>query len=133
MQLDILAHRQVGGPAGVFLGDVGDGPKLVRLQQAVGNANAHHEERQRLPFSVFAADYADAVALGVHAPPAEICAQPFRRDGIEAFAGELADVVKAFPRILLPLKALDPLCLRLFVSVTAFAIGFLGHKKTHRQ
>ena len=117
MQLDVLPDRQVGGSAGVFLGDVGDGSKLVGMQQAVGNADAHHEEGQRLPFSVLAADHADAVALGVHAPPAEICSQPFGRDGIEAFAGKLADVVKAFPRILLPLQALDPLRLRFFNCV----------------
>ena len=109
VQLDILAHRQVGGSAGVFLGDVGDGSQLVRMEQAVGNADTHHEEGQRLPFPVFPADHAGAVALGVHTPPAEICAQPFRGDGIEAFAGELADVIQAFPGILLPLQPLHPL------------------------
>ena len=83
--------------------------KLVGMKQAVGNADAHHEERQRLAFAVLPADHAGAVALRVNAPPAEISAQPLGSDGIEAFAGELADVVEAFPRILLALQALDPL------------------------
>ena len=62
-----------------------------------------------LPFAVLSADHANAVALGVHAPPAEIGPQPLGRDGVEALAGEPADVVKAFPRVLLPLQPFDPL------------------------
>ena len=127
MQLDVLPYRQVGGSAGIFLGNVGDGSQLVGMKQAVGNADAHHEIRQRLAFSVLAADHADAVSLRVHAPPAEICAQPFGSDGVEALTGELADVVEAFPGILLPLQPFDPL--RSSVSVTAFAIRFWATKK----
>ena len=109
VQLDILAHRQVSGCARIFLGDVGDGSQLVSMEQAVRNTDAHHEEREGLPFSVLAADHAHSITLGVNAPPAEICAQPFGRDGVEAFAGELADIVEPFPGIFLALQALDPL------------------------
>ena len=112
VQLNVLPHSEVGASTGIFLGDVGNGSQLVRVKQAIGNADPHHEERQRLAFAVLAADHSGAVPLRVHAPPAEICAQPFRRDGIEAFAGELADVVEAFPGILLPLQPLDPLRFR---------------------
>ena len=121
---------EVGGSAGIFLGDVGDGSELVRMEQAVGDADAHHEEWQCLAFAVLAADHSGAVPLRVHAPPAEVCAQPFGRDGIEAFAGELADVVEPFPGILFPLQPLDPLCFR-FCRCSCHRI--FGHKKTHRQ
>jgi len=89
----------------------------VRMEQAVRNANPHHEEGQRLPFSVLAPDDSNAIALRVHAPPAEICTQPLGRDRIESFAGELADVIEAFPRILFPLQPLDPLRFRFRNSI----------------
>src|SRR5258708_7561333 len=37
VQLDILPHRQVGRPARIFLGHTGDGSKLMRMKQAIGD------------------------------------------------------------------------------------------------
>ena len=60
------------------------------------------------------AGYARAVSLGVNAPPAEIGADPFRRDGVESLAGKAADFLQAFPWILRALQALDALCFGFF-------------------
>ena len=110
MQLNILADGEVGDSVGVTAGEVGDRPQLVRSHHAVGNADAHHEALQRAAHAALAAGDARAVALGVNAPPAEVGADPFGGNGIEAFAGEAADFVQAFPRILCALQALDSLC-----------------------
>ena len=53
----------------------------MREQQAVGNADAHHEVRSGLPFAARAADDSGAVALRVDAPGTEVGPEPLRRDG----------------------------------------------------
>ena len=80
VQLNVLPHREIGDAAGVAAGEVGDGSQLVRSQQAVGNANSHHEERQRQSLAVLAANHSHAVALRVDAPPAEVGSNPLRRN-----------------------------------------------------
>ena len=116
MQLDVLANRDVGNSARKTAGKARDGSELVRGEQAVRNPDTNHEARHRLPFPAFAPDYAGSVALRVDAPPAEVRAQPFRRDGIESVARETANLLEAFPGILLPLQALDSLRFRFLVS-----------------
>ena len=51
---------------------------LVRGEQAVGHADAHHEVLGGLAFAVGAAGDAEAVALGVDAPPLEVETRPTR-------------------------------------------------------
>ena len=114
MQLDVLTHGQVGGSARVLFGDISDRAQLVRLQQSVRNTDAHHEIRERLPFPVLAADHSRPISLGVHAPPAEIGADPFGRDRAKTLAGKPPDFVKALPRVLLAFQSLDPLRFRFF-------------------
>ncbi len=109
MQLNILAHGDVRDAAAVFFREARDGADLFAAQEAVGNANTHHEKRQGLAFAVFAAGHAEAVALGVNAPGTEIGAGPFRGDGIETVAGELLNLVEMVPGVLGALEALDAL------------------------
>src|SRR5580692_5340915 len=93
------------------------------IKNAVGDADAKHEAGQCLALAAFSADHTGAVSLRVNAPPAEIGAQPFGRNGIEASSREASNLVERFPRVLLPLQSLDPLCLRLFYRFS------LCHKK----
>ena len=72
VQLDVLPDGEIGHAAPVPLGQVGNGPHLVRGQRAVRDADADHEVRRRLAFPAFTADRADAIALAVDAPPAEV-------------------------------------------------------------
>jgi hypothetical protein len=123
--LNILPHGDVGNASRVLLRQIGDSAQLVRLQQPIRNADAHHEIRQGLPFSVFTAHHSGAVALRVHAPPAEVSADPLGRNRIETLAGKAADFIQALPRVLLSLQAFDALRFRLFDRIC--------HKKTHRQ
>ena len=115
VELDVLTGGDVGEIAGVLLGDVGDDAELVRGEEAVGEADAHHEELGGLAFAAGAAGDADAVALGVDAPPLEVEAGPLGEDGVAALAGELADLVPGVPGVLRELEALG-----------ALGLGFLG-------
>ena len=74
------------------------------------------KKRHCLAFTAFAPDHAGSVALRVDAPPAEVRAQPFRRDGVKPVARETANLIEAFPGILLPLQTLDSLRFRFLVS-----------------
>src|SRR5208282_1849530 len=104
-----LAYGEVGDSVSVLAGQVGDGEKLAGGHDAVGNADPHHEALQGAAHATLAPGDAGAVALRINAPPAKIRSDPFRRDGIESFAGEAANLVKALPRVLGPLQALDSL------------------------
>src|SRR5713101_2027162 len=86
----------------------------MRLEQAVGNADAEHEVRQSLPFAALSADNARAIPLRVNAPPAEIRAQPLGWDRLKALTREPTDFLEAIPGILFPLQPLDSLRFRLF-------------------
>src|ERR1700688_3628967 len=109
MQLNVLANGDVRDAAAVFFREVRDGAHLLAAHQAVGNTDAHHKKRHGLAFAIFAANYADAVALGVNAPGTKIGAQPFGRNGIESGAGELLDLIEMVPGIFGTLEALDAL------------------------
>src|SRR5437763_7232201 len=112
MKLDVLPHSQVSCAPCVLLGHSGNSSELVGLQQAIRNSDSHHEVRQSFAFAIPPADDAGSVALGVHAPPAEIRAQPLRRDRTESLAREPADLVEALRRVLLALQPFDSLRIR---------------------
>src|SRR6202035_1462828 len=97
------------------------------IQNAVGDANAKHEAGQCLALPAFATDYAGPISLGVHAPPAEVRAHPFRRDGIKSGSREAPNLIERLPRIFLPLQTLDSLCLRLF---SRFGLSHKNKKPT---
>ncbi len=72
MELDVLTDGDVGYAVAEVIGKVGDGAGLFAGEETVGDADADHEIGDGFAFAVFAADYADAVALGVNAPRAEV-------------------------------------------------------------
>ncbi len=109
VELDVLANGEVGDAIAMFIGKSGDGAELRAGEQAVGNADAEHEERNGAAFATGAAGDASAIALGVDAPGAEVGGKPFKRDGIETEAGEIADFVEMVPSVFGALKALDTL------------------------
>src|SRR5579864_6422121 len=86
----------------------------MRLQQAVWNADAHHEIGERLPFPIRTADDTGTVSLGVYAPPAKIRTNPLGRDRGEAVTRKSADLLEPLPRILFAFEALNALRFRLF-------------------
>jgi hypothetical protein len=114
VKLDVLPHRDVGDPAAMALGQVGDRPDLLRLEQAVGNPDSHHEMPHCLAFAALAADRTDAVSLRIDAPPAEVRGEPLGRHRVPALARKALDVGIGFPGIQLALEPLDPLRLGLF-------------------
>ncbi len=114
VELDVLAGGDVGEVVGVLLGELADDAGLVRGEQAVGQADAHHEVLGGLAFAVRAAGDALAVALGVDAPPLEVEPGPFRQDGVAAALSELADLVPCLPGVLGELESLGALGLGLF-------------------
>ena len=114
MQLNILTDGEVGDSVGVKAGEVGDGSKLAGGHDAIGNSDSHHEALERAAFAALPAGYTGAVALRVNAPPAEIGANPFGRDGTETLARETANFVQALPGVLGALETLDALRFRFF-------------------
>ena len=84
-------------------------------EEAVGQADAHHEELGGFAFAGGASGDAEAVALGVDAPPLEVEAGPLGEDGVAALAGELADLIPGVPGVFGELEALGLLG---FVSLT---------------
>jgi hypothetical protein len=71
VELDVLAHRDVGLAVGT-VGEARDHPELMSEELAVGDADSHHEVGYGLALAALATDGADAIALGVDTPPAEI-------------------------------------------------------------
>ena len=104
VQLDVLADRDVGHAAGALLGDAGDGAQLPGRDLPGGQTDAQHQVRRG-----GAAHRSHAVALRVDAPPAQVGAHPLGRRLLDAARREGAQFVERFPRILLPLQALDAL------------------------
>src|SRR2546427_1090067 len=84
------------------------------LEGAVGDPDPHHEVADGLALAVLASDRADAVALRVDPPPAEVRSEPLGRHRVPAFAREAEDVFVGLPRILLTLEPLYSLRLGLF-------------------
>ena len=69
VELDVLAGGDVGEVAGVFFGEVADDAELVRGEEAVGQADAHHEVLRGFAYAAGASGDACTVSLGVDAPP----------------------------------------------------------------
>src|SRR5271168_1408573 len=109
MELNILADGKIGRRAPVFFRQSGHDAELLRGENPVGDADAHHEIRHGLPFSARAGGHALAVALRVDAPGAEVRAQPLLGDGVVALAREALDLVERLPGVLFALEALDAL------------------------
>jgi len=113
VELDVLPHREVGDSARVPLRQARDRPELVGDEPAARDPDPHHEVREGLTLSAFAADGADTVALRVDPPPPEVRPEPLRRDRLETLAGEAPDLAERLPRVQLLLETLDPLRLGL--------------------
>ena len=105
VKLDVLPRGDVGQVACIFARDAADGAQLVRRNDPVGDSDAHHEVFRCQPLAALAAGRADAVALGVNAPPFEIGRSPLRHHAGAALARKRAHLVERFPRVLLALQA----------------------------
>src|SRR5450631_682045 len=114
MQLDVLANSDVRQIAGVLFSDVSDHAKLVRAEQPVGDADAHHEVLGGFALATDSADSTHAIALGVDAPPLEVGGCPLGGDAGAPFPGKGAHFVESLPRVLFALQAFGFLCFRLF-------------------
>ena len=114
VELDVLAGGDVGEVAGVLFGELADDAGLLTGENAVGEADAHHEELGCFAFAVGSTGDAETVALGVDAPPLEVEAGPLGQHGVAAVAGELTDLVPGLPGVLGELEALGALGLGFF-------------------
>lgn len=88
--LDVLPVGDVGGAAGVPLGDLGDRAQLGEVEASAVDAHAQHEvlvvELVRFEHAGLAA-VDPGLALRVEAPPAHAAAQVAAVDGVEAAVG----------------------------------------------
>ena len=107
--------------------------QLAGGEDAVGDADAHHEVVGRQTLAAFAAGRADAIALGVDAPPFEVGRGPFGHDAGSAFASEGAHFIERLPRVLLALKALDALSLGFFHCDSFRHFSFSVETESPRQ
>ena len=129
MQLDVLTRGDIGKVPRILPGELPDNPQLRGGQNAIRQADAHHEIFGSLAFATHAPCSAHAIALRIDAPPLEIRTGPLRQHTISALPGELANLVPGLPRILGGLQPFGLLGLRLFhygCDGSAHA-GFLNH------
>src|SRR5438445_4188418 len=75
----------------------------------VRDPDAAHEFARLLALTTLAADRADAVALGVDAPPAEVRSEPLRGNRVPALTREALDFGVRLPGVQLALEPLDTL------------------------
>ena len=111
--LDVLADGDVGKVPPVAARNFRKHASLVSPQNAVGDADPHHEVVGRFALAAFAPGHARAVPLRVNAPPAEVRA-PFLGDRGAAGAGKGANLVNRVPGILLALQTFGSLRLGFF-------------------
>ena len=116
VQLKILTDSEIGDSIGVATGEVGNRSQLNGSHHPVRDADAHHETLEGAADSTLSSGYTGSVALGIHAPPAEVSADPFGRNGSESFARKAADLFQTLPRVLRALEAFDSLRRGLFCS-----------------
>ena len=98
-----------------FAREAADDAKLRGGDDAVGNADAHHEVFGGQALAALAAGSAHAVALGVDAPPLEVAGSPVGQHAGAALAGKRAHLIEGLPRVLFALQALRPLGIGLFL------------------
>ena len=98
VELDVLADCDVGEIARVFACEAGDDAELAGGEDAVGDADAHHEVIGGEAFAALAAGCADAVALGVDAPPFEVERGPLGHHAGAAFARKVRAPRRRPPR-----------------------------------
>ena len=98
----------------MLLGDLGDDVRLRSGENAIGDGDAHHEIVGCKAFATFAPGGADAIALGIDAPPLEVERGPLRHHAGTAGAREGADFVECLPGVLFALEAFGALGFRLF-------------------
>ena len=122
VKLNVLAGGDVGVVAGKLLGDAADDAKLVAGEQAIGDGDAHHKKLGGFAFAALAAGEAEAVALRIDAPPAEV-ESPLLGNRVAAIDRKLADLVKGFPWIFGELEAFGLLGLGLFDGGRVGAAG----------
>jgi len=109
VELDVLADGDVGDAVAKIIGEVGDRARLLAGEETVGNADADHEKGDGLPFPILSAGNPRAVPLRVNPPSAEVGAEPFGGDGVEAIAGKGADFLEAVPGVFGAFESLDAL------------------------
>ncbi len=126
VKLNVLAHGDVGQVAGVLAREPADDAKLAGGDDAIGDADAHHEVIGGQAFAALAAGGAHAVALGIDAPPFEVSGGPLGHHAGAAGAGKGAHLVKGLPGILLALQALHALGLGFFYFNSLSHIVLLG-------
>src|SRR5579859_1584020 len=114
MKLDVLPDCDVGKVARMLAREAADGAKLMRRNDAVGDADAHHEVIGGKTFAALAASGSNAVALCVDAPPLEVHAGPIGNNTGAAFTREGTHFVKCFPGVLCELQTFNSLGLCLF-------------------
>src|SRR5215471_21484707 len=102
VQLDILSDGDVGNSTGVFFRQISNRAHLRGIHEAVGEADTDHEVGCSLAFAAATAESTGAIPLRVDAPPAEVGLDPLIGDSCMAMQSELADLIDAFPWILLP-------------------------------
>src|ERR1035437_8162460 len=121
VKLNVLAHGNVGQVAGILARDSADGAKLAGRDDAIRNADAHHEPIGGQAFSTLAADSAYSVALRVDTRPLEVGRGPLWDNAGAAGASEFAHFVEDLPGILFALEALGTL------GFGFFYFSSLGH------
>src|SRR5271156_1009006 len=107
VKLNVLAPSEASNAAAIFFGEVRNGAKLVRVEQAVWDTDAHHEKRHSLSFTAGAADSSGTVALRIDAPPSKVCAEPFGRNRVVPLAGKAPYFREILPGIQRSFQPLD--------------------------
>ena len=95
-------------------------------EHAVGQADAHHEVLGGFAFAAGAAGDAEAVALGVDAPPFEVEAGPLGSDGVAALRANSRTSSQASQGFLASLRRSDFWALVSFTSLMGALVSGIG-------
>src|SRR5260221_1786249 len=97
MELNVLPNGDVRYAAAIIFRNCRQFARLRRRHQSIRNPKAHHELLRRALFSTYSANDAEAIALRVYSPCAEIGAEPLRRNRAMSLARKFANFVEVFP------------------------------------
>src|SRR5262249_26033284 len=114
MELDVLAHRNVGNAAGKVFRKSRYSAQLAGIDEPAGEPDTQHKVRRAFTLAAASADRASAIPLGINAPPAQVSLQPLVGYRGMSAQGEAADLLKALPWVLLSLEPFGPLGFGLF-------------------